>query len=124
MIKLLHDRGVYPIGWYLSPDTGGSGGGSASSAQGSGGQTNGGPGGDKTPFDDLPWDELDDVTRTQLEKIKGEYVATLQRTTKLETDLGRTQEIQRRFQSEFDRLKAEHDKTTRPPEKDEYLESV
>jgi len=123
MIKLLHDRGVYPIGWYLSPDTGGSGGGSASGAQGNGGQ-NGGPGGAKTPFDDLPWDELDDGTKAQLEKIKGDFVATLQKSTKLESDLTKSQDLQRRFQADFDRMKAEQDKRTAPPEKDEYLESV
>jgi hypothetical protein len=123
MIKLLHDRGVYPIGWYLSPDTGGSGGGSPAGAQGNGGQ-NGGPGGAKTPFDDLPWDELDDGTKAQLEKIKGDFVATLQKSTKLEADLTKTQDLQRRFQADFDRLKAEHEKRNAPPEKDEYLESV
>jgi len=125
MIKLLHERGVYPLGWYLSPDSGVSGGGSQTGgAGGTGGQNGGGQGGAKTPFDDLPWDELDDVTKSQLEKIKGEFVATLQKTTKLEGDLGRTQELQRRFQADFDRLKAEHDKRSAPPEKDEYLESV
>jgi hypothetical protein len=128
MIKLLHDVGycIYPMRFFAPDDAGGSGG----SSQGGGTQgqaaNDGGKkeGNEKTPFDDLPWDELDDTTRQSLEKIKGEHVATLQRARKLEGDLARTEGLQRRFQAEFDRLKAQVDKQTAPPEKDDYLESV
>jgi hypothetical protein len=128
MIKLLHECGILRYPQFFAPDdAGGSGGGSTSNPQGQAGGSNGGPKGEeKSPFDDLPWDELDDATKEHLEKAKEQFVATLQRTKRLEVDLGRTTELQRRFQSEFDRLKAELEKARGgpQPEKDDYLESV
>ena len=124
MVKYLYGRRTH----FFAPDTGGSsGGGTAASAKGP--QANGdGKSGDAAPpadpFKDLPWDELDDVTKAQLEKIREAHVATVQHSTKLEADLKRTDGIARSFQSQLDRIKAEQEKQARPPEKDEYLESV
>jgi hypothetical protein len=125
MISLIHGRRTH----FFAPDTGGSSGGGAAAPAAQGQTSNGeGKSGDAAPpadpFKDLPWDELDDVTKAQLEKVRDAHVATLQRSTKLEADLKRTDGIARSFQSQLDRLKADAEKRQQPPEKDEYLESV
>jgi hypothetical protein len=99
---------------------GGSGGGGAAS----------GASGDAavaTPFDDIDLDELDETTRTKIVEGKKLFVATLQRSTKLNTDLEHTQGLARRFQGEADRAKAEFLKVTgrgREGEPDPVLEGI
>lgn len=129
MMRYLDYARRYGLPFFDANTGGGSGGGSQGGAQGqpAGGGGQGGNGNQqtiKTPFDDLPWDELDDATKKQLETVRDAHVATLQRTQKLEADLGTSDKLARRFQSELDRIKADLDKNNRPPEKDDYLESV
>lgn len=106
--------------WFSAPETGSSGGGGAASGDGTGNGGGGqGGGGDtiKTPFDDLPWDELPEADRGKLEKAKVDFIATLQKSTKLETDLQKTTADARKFQSEKDRAEAEL-KRWKPREQD------
>ena len=88
MIRL-HNRsiGVY----FFAPDAGtASGGSSAGTAtNGAGGKDGGVELLDPKLFDQLPWNELDDETRTTLTKIKDASVATLQRATHLDKEYKR-----------------------------------
>lgn len=122
MLKLYYGRRTH----FFAPDTGGGSGSASATAQGqtANGEVKEGQAAPPDPFKDLPWDELDDVTKAQLEKIRDSHVATLQRSTKLEADLKRVDGIARNFQSQLDRLKAEQEKKAQPPERDEYLEGV
>lgn len=75
----------------------------------------GGQGGDalpKTPFDDIAWDELDDVTKASLTKAKDEYVATLQREGKLKADLQHQTGLTQQFQSTADQHRAKLEQLT------------
>lgn len=94
---------------------GGSGGGGDSSgaAKNGGGANGGGSATDLDPklFDSLPWDELDDKTRTTLEQIKTGAVATLQSKQHLNGEFQRVDKLARQFQSDKDRLDAELKKT-------------
>jgi hypothetical protein len=118
MMRYLDYARRYGLPFFDANTGGGSGGGSQGGAQGqpAGGGGQGGNGNQqtiKTPFDDLPWDELDDATKKQLETVRDAHVATLQRTQKLEADLGISDKLARRFQSELDRIKADLDKNNR-----------
>ena len=103
---------------FLAEDDGGSGGGSS------------GESGDvtvATPFDDIDLDELDETTRGKIVEGKKQFIATLQRSTKLNADLEHTQGLARRFQGEADRAKAEFEKITgrtRQGESDPVLEGI
>lgn len=98
---------------FLESDAGGGGGGDA------GGQQQQTPPKVETPFDNIAWDELDDQTKTALEKAKTEYVATLQRESKLKVDLEHQAGLSRQFQSAADRNKAELDRLTGGAKKDD-----
>lgn len=121
MVILHKDRGLQMF--YSPDDGGGSGGGNPSGqnggAEGSGGQSI------KTPFDSLPWDELDQESQTSLKKAQTEYLATLQESQKLKIDLEKTSLLARTFQSEKDRLATEIEKgKTKETPVDPVLEAV
>lgn len=94
---------------FSAPDAGGGsgGGGDASGAAKNGGGAN--DGGDLDPklFESLPWDELDDTTRTTLETIRKASVATLQSKQHLDKEFQRVDKLARGFQGDKDRLEAE-----------------
>ena len=107
MVKLYSKGGGVPMHFVAPNDGGGSGGSSGQSSNGDGG-------GDKDPilavFESLPWDELDDDSRSKLEKARDASVATSQQARKAADDLKTAQELQRRFQGDADRLRAELEK--------------
>jgi len=122
MIRLYNSRGAYTPLRFSFPDTGGASGGNTSGADGNGG---GNGATIETPFDKLPWDELDDESRAALEKGKAAYIATLQSEQKVKADLEKQIKEARGFQSEKDRLQAELDKLTkRQEEPDPYHEAL
>lgn len=102
---------------FLAEDDGGSGGTSGASGDAT----------VETPFDDIDLDELDETTRNKITEGKKQFIATLQRSTKLNADLEHTQGLARRFQGEADRAKAEFEKITgrsRQAEPDPVLEGI
>lgn len=117
MVKLIYNSrgGRIPL-FFSAPNDGGSSGGGASDGAGKEGEI-------KTPFDSLPWDELDDKSRAEFEKAKTDFVATLQSKSKLEADLEHERGRVRQFQSESDRLKAEKEKETRNDKTDPILDA-
>jgi len=119
MIKLYYNSrgGRIPL-HFSAPDDGGASGGAASSGAGKEEAV-------KTPFDNLPWDELEDKDRVELEKARDTFVATLQSEAKLKGELEREKGLSSKFQSESDRLKAERDKQSRnePDKKDPTLDA-
>src|SRR6187399_310115 len=95
---------------FLAPNDGGGGGGNGGSTNGGAGASN--EGGQqqeeiKTPFDDLPWDELPEADQLRLQKAKDEFVATVQLVPKLKADLEKTTNQAKQFQSRADRTEAE-----------------
>jgi hypothetical protein len=124
MVLLYNSRGSRTPLRFSFPDTGGASGGNPSGA--ADGNANGNGGATiVTPFDSLPWDELDDESRKSLEKGKADYLATLQEQQKTKADLEKQILQARGFQSEKDRLQAELDKLTkRQEEPDPYNEAL
>lgn len=108
MLKLWQSKGTGYNLHFLTPDDGGGSGGGG----GASGDTKTGEEDIKTPFDDIDLEELDEATRTKITEGKKQFIATLQRTTKLNTDLEHVQSLARRFQGEADKAKAEYEKLT------------
>src|SRR6267142_5447368 len=105
MLKLY--KGWRSISFLAPDDGGGSGGTSGQSTNGNGDADGGQSKAITTPFDDLPLDELDDASRAKFQSAKENYIATLQSSDKLKTDLQKQEELTRRFQGDADRTKAE-----------------
>jgi len=119
MLKYCNGRRI----GFFAPDSGGSSGGTGDSSSGATGTT-GDTGDDKivTPFDKLDLDEFDEDTKKELTAARATYVATLQEAKKTKADLAHVSGLAKRFQSEADRLKAEHNKNDKKEPDDPYLE--